>query len=457
MAPHHSGVYPVHEPLYETWKKIWGIQVTSTEEYPHFKPAFQRRGFIHKGIAVLPRQTCGLYTHTVFMEKFPGGRERLDAMIMGGDLFFTLIYNPFLIFMTHQSNYANDRLALYSFETLFRFVNCWTNLKLLATTPVQLAEKYFRRYPEEKDPIWGNPCLDKRLLSIWSPDKSCDQLPKVLVIGPQKTGSTALYSFMKLHPGLVSNENNGKNEETQFFSGKNYSNGIDWYLQFFPTVENVSNGPLIYEKSASYFDHEKAPIRVKSLLPDVKLISLIISPSKRAYSWYQHMRAHSDPMALSYSFFEVLSASEDSPKRLWSLRSRCLSPGTYAEHLERWLENFPTKQLLILDGELLKKNPAVVMRQVQEFLLVQPVLNYSRLLKFVPEKGFYCQLVSMDSEKTKCLGPGKGRHYPPMDDLSRRYLQRYYRPHNVALHRLLTRLGYPTPQWLQAELKEVIE
>lgn len=52
VAPHHSGVYPVHMQLYEAWKRVWGIKVTSTEEYPHLKPARFRRGFVHSGISV---------------------------------------------------------------------------------------------------------------------------------------------------------------------------------------------------------------------------------------------------------------------------------------------------------------------------------------------------------------------------------------------------------------------
>lgn len=52
VAPHHSGVYPVHTQLYEAWKSVWSIQVTSTEEYPHLRPARYRRGFIHNGIMV---------------------------------------------------------------------------------------------------------------------------------------------------------------------------------------------------------------------------------------------------------------------------------------------------------------------------------------------------------------------------------------------------------------------
>ena len=53
IAPHHSGVYPVHELLYEAWKRVWNVRVTSTEEYPHLRPARLRRGFIHRNIMVI--------------------------------------------------------------------------------------------------------------------------------------------------------------------------------------------------------------------------------------------------------------------------------------------------------------------------------------------------------------------------------------------------------------------
>lgn len=58
------------------------------------------------------------------------------------------------IFMTHLSNYGNDRLGLYTFVNLANFVHTWTNLKLQTLPPVQLAHKYFELFPEQKDPLW---------------------------------------------------------------------------------------------------------------------------------------------------------------------------------------------------------------------------------------------------------------------------------------------------------------
>ncbi|XP_024083430.1 bifunctional heparan sulfate N-deacetylase/N-sulfotransferase isoform X2 [Cimex lectularius] len=456
VAPHHSGVYPVHEALYFAWKHVWNIKVTSTEEYPHLRPARLRRGFIHRGIMVLPRQTCGLFTHTILINRYPGGREKLDESIQGGELFQTFVYNPINIFMSHMSNYGNDRLALYTFESVIKFLRCWTNLKLTSAPPLALAEKYFNMYPEEADPVWGNPCQDPRHKKIWSHNKTCDQLPKFLVIGPQKTGTTALYTFLAMHPNISSNIHSPETfEEIQFFNGRNYYRGLSWYMDFFPITKNTTS-QYFFEKSATYFDGELVPKRVHALLPQAKLVTILISPAKRAYSWYQHMRSHMDPVALNYSFYDVITASDTAPKALRDLRNRCLNPGRYAQHLERWLLYYPQQQLHIINGETLRLNPVEIMDQLQKFLKIVPLYDYSSHIKYNPKKGFFCQVKSTQ-DGSGCLGRSKGRIYPQMDNRSYKFLQRYYLSHNTVLAKLLKRLGQRVvPQWLKDDLSDTL-
>jgi len=60
----------------------------------------------------------------------------------------------FNIFMTHLSNYGNDRLGIYTFDRAIKFVQCWTNLRLVYEHPTTVARKYFELYPEEKIPLW---------------------------------------------------------------------------------------------------------------------------------------------------------------------------------------------------------------------------------------------------------------------------------------------------------------
>jgi heparan sulfate N-deacetylase/N-sulfotransferase NDST2 len=163
---------------------------------------------------------------------------------------------------------------------------------------------------------------DARHLKIWSRNKSCDSLPKFLVIGPQKTGTTALYTFLSMHPSLASNLPSADTfEEIQFFNGNNYYRGLDWYMGFFPLLNATTsnsvhlpastgssgsnNARFFFEKSATYFDGDLVPKRAHQLLPNSKLVVILISPAKRAYSWYQHTRAHGDIIANNYSFYQV--------------------------------------------------------------------------------------------------------------------------------------------------------
>ena len=487
VSPHHSGVFPVHEQLYDAWKHVWNISVTSTEEYPHLNPKrnnirLPRRGFIHtrSGIRVLPRQTCGLFTKNLYYNEYPNGPEVLEESIRGGELFQTFVNNPVSIFMTHMPNYAFDRLAPYTFESVLSMLKCWTNLDIRSATPKELSEIYFQYFPDEKIPMWSNPCEDKRHEEIWSASKTCQRLPDFLVIGPQKTGTTALYKFLQVHPSIESNFQSPTTfEELQFFSNnKNYEMGIDWYMSFFPSrdlnnsaieskhkADEASNDNTIYdeesltilfEKSATYFDREVVPERTYELLPDAFLIAILISPAKRAHSWYQHQRAHGDETAMQYSFHEVITTNTTTTnKALKSLQSRCLEPGKYASHIERWLQFYGPQQLYIVDGEQLTKDPITVMNNLQHFLSVKPFIDYDQHLRYDVNKGYYC----LRHGKRQCLGSGKGREYDhTIESHSMKFLQDYYRLSNEALLKLLkNRLGYDVPQWLEEDLNEFTE
>ena len=103
--------------------------------------------------------------------------------------------------MTHLQNYGSDRLSLYTFNNLFNFVLKWTNIELIQINPIKMAEKYFKKFPiEAKSPIWTNPCDDKRHLEIIPKNRidKCKNLPDFIIIGPQKTGTTALMTFLKV-------------------------------------------------------------------------------------------------------------------------------------------------------------------------------------------------------------------------------------------------------------------
>ena len=75
---------------------------------------------------------------------------------------------------------------------------------------------------------------------ILSPNKSCSWMPNMLVIGPQKTGSTALHAFLNLHTSVTTSlPSKDTFEEVQFFNSRNYGKGLDWYESCFPPTKEV--------------------------------------------------------------------------------------------------------------------------------------------------------------------------------------------------------------------------
>jgi heparan sulfate N-deacetylase/N-sulfotransferase NDST2 len=89
-------------------------------------------------------------------------------------------------------------------------------------------------------------------------------------------------------------------------------------MDLFPKRNNRTN-IKIFEKSATYFTSTIAQTRLKALLPKVQLVAVLLEPGERAYSWYQHQKAHGMQAATTYSFNEVLNA-KSSNKEAYELQ-----------------------------------------------------------------------------------------------------------------------------------------
>ena len=135
----------------------------------------------------------------------------------------------------------------------------------------------------------------------------------------------------------------------------------------------------------------------------------------------------------------------------WRDGSRTSLPNKYVSFYVEYDCNYSLEQIMIIDGEELKSDPVSVMTRIQMFLKVDPMIDYSKQIRFNTKKGFFCP-VSLPSNSTKCLGKGKGRKYPDMMEETEKFLREYYMPGNVALSKLLTKLRQPIPIWLEQDL-----
>ena len=213
--------------------------------------------------------------------------------------------------------------------------------------------------------------------AIWAFGKATARLrplPDFLIVGAQKAGTTALYSYLRRHPHVTG----PAWKEVSYFD-RHFARGEAWYRGNFPLRRA---GSVVGEASPSYLFHPEAAERVAMLLPDVRVIALLRDPIDRAYSHYQH------EVALGREALTFEEALEREDERLRGEVERMLedpryfshawwnytyrSRGLYAEQLERWFAAVPRDRVLVLESSELGDRPAETYSRVLEFLGAPP-------------------------------------------------------------------------------------
>jgi sulfotransferase family protein len=231
------------------------------------------------------------------------------------------------------------------------------------------------RLPAELIPTIPEPARAVLRNAIWTYGKATAPLrplPDFLILGAQKAGTTALYAYLRRHPGIT-----GPSWKEVSYFDRHYARGEAWYRGNFPNRART-RGKLVGEASPSYLFHPLGPERVRALVPEARLIALVRNPVDRALSHYNHEVALGrEPL----SFEDALAAEEErlegEEERLrsdpryfsrawWSHTYK--SRGRYAEQLEHWLAVFPHEQLVIVPSEELLGEPERTHGQVLEFI-----------------------------------------------------------------------------------------
>jgi hypothetical protein len=206
-------------------------------------------------------------------------------------------------------------------------------------------------------------------------------LPDFLVIGAQRAGTTTLYHYLVRHPQVMGAIGD---KEVHHFDVRDVD-GLRAYRAAFPrraTVEREARRAggkvVVGEATPYYLFHPAVPERVRTALPDVRLIAVLRDPVERAWSHHRH------ETELGYddlSFEEALDREEE---RLAGESERLLADplatsfahqhhsyvarGRYLEQIARWWHAFPRERLLLLRSEDLHRDPAGTMRAIAEHL-----------------------------------------------------------------------------------------
>lgn len=212
------------------------------------------------------------------------------------------------------------------------------------------------------------------------------ELPDFIIIGAQKSGTTALYSYLAEHPLITFSWK----KEPDFFSW-NYNKGLRWYQSFFPTKQDRRISEDSYreryqaggyvksgEASVSYLHHPYAAQRIYENKPDTKIIAILRNPVERCYSSYWHS-INKDYETLP--FMEAIRTEDQRLKHHFDklkldpyyshhdLKNRqYLSIGHYEEHLNRYYKWFSNEQILVLNCEEFFHNNENMWKKVLAFL-----------------------------------------------------------------------------------------
>lgn len=201
-------------------------------------------------------------------------------------------------------------------------------------------------------------------------------LPNFLIIGAAKSGTTALYAYIKQHPEIFMSTP----KELRFFSYPgSYPEGLDdKYIhkgvttldEYIAHFNGVKGEKAIGEASPMYIYTPGTAERIKAIIPDVKLLAILRNPTDRAYSAYMHaIREWNEP---SESFREAL---EKEPERIaagWGLLWHYTRAGFYFEQLDRYYKLFPRDQIKVVLYDDLVKDSQGLMRDIFTFLGVDP-------------------------------------------------------------------------------------
>ncbi|MBK6740405.1 MAG: sulfotransferase domain-containing protein [Haliea sp.] len=192
--------------------------------------------------------------------------------------------------------------------------------------------------------------------------------PEFVIIGTEKGGSSALYSYLIDHPLICP----AVVKEVNYWSS-NQVHGSAWYRACFMPIPAMA---LQITGEASIFSlwHEQAPEKMAVFRADMKLLLILRDPVQRAYSAYQmRKRLGADMPNWDVLVEQELHAHPYCPLQPEDLPagyqgSSMMLNGAVLPFLKRWMCYFPRAQFLILQNSDLSSDTQATVNAAYTFL-----------------------------------------------------------------------------------------
>lgn len=204
-------------------------------------------------------------------------------------------------------------------------------------------------------------------------------LPNFLIIGVAKTGTTSLYKYLEQHPQVYMSDFKEPGffafeGETLDFQGPGAKNRINkWSVTDIEAYEQMFAGATdekaIGEATPLYLYYPKACDRIKHYIPHAKLIAMLRDPVERAFSNYVWaVQQGAEPL----DFAAAIAAEPERLKNNWGPRWHYKDPGFYYAQVKRYFDRFEREQIKIYLHEDFIANPLEIVRDMFQFLEIDP-------------------------------------------------------------------------------------
>lgn len=298
-------------------------------------------------------------------------------------------------------------------------------------------------------------------------------LPNFLIIGAAKSGTTALYHYLKQHPDIYMS----KKKETNFFAlegqpldfrgpGDNQHIGhfsITELDEYEAQFDGVTHETAVGEASPWYLYSDSAPERIQRYVPNAKLIAILRHPAERAFSHFLMFRR--DEREPFWNFHQALEQEQERLSSGWEWAWAYRDIGFYHAQLQRYLALFDSKQIKICLYDDFVNDSANVLKDIYSFIGVDSnfapdvstkhnvslVPKHASLDKFLHRPGRFGEMARMViprslGRRVKNLLDKKNKTRPHLDSALRRELIEAYEDDILALQNLI---GRDLSEWLR--------
>ncbi len=189
-------------------------------------------------------------------------------------------------------------------------------------------------------------------------------LPNFVIIGAQKAGSSYLMRSLAAHPDVFMPV-----REIAYFEDPDYEQkSFAWFESHF---ERAGHRRAVGFKRPSLLGRAECALRLRELVPDVRVIATLRNPIERAVSSYFHLMKNGlipvEP--IEHGLRAILDGRRATQ---WPMARTVITWGLYHEHLSRWFKYFSRAQFHIVIYDDLQDDRRQTVRRVYEFLDIEP-------------------------------------------------------------------------------------